>query len=63
MERRTLAGGGVTRSGKWKEVGWGQGIALITYGRGRKKKRKKKKKERQPAAKKPKENERLFSES
>lgn len=43
----------MTRSGKWKEVGWGQGIALITYGRGRKKK-----KERQPAAKKPKENER-----
>lgn len=38
--------------GKWRVVGWGQGMAFITYGR----------KKKTAAAKKPRESEQRFSE-
>lgn len=40
--------------GKWREVGWGQGMAFFTYGREGKK---------AAATKKPRESEQGFSES
>lgn len=44
--------------GKWREVGWGQGMAFFTYRREREREKKE-----AAATKKPRESEQGFSES
>ena len=52
-ERRRGGEGGRKGGETWREVGWGQGMAFITYGR----------KRSAAAAKKPRRSEQRFSES